>query len=534
MARPTKEQAQKMRDRWLLPLTVYFKELAGPSHLAFLLCALLFRCINAANQAGKTTAMMAEVAAKLLGKHPYLPNFPSRKILVIITRTDQAATVWGRRLLRECGLPGEAGKLPWIDRHYIKEIIWARSQKHGKYPGCIRLHNGSEYYMALAGDPDSWLGLEGVQFDDVYQDEATGTENLMDELEPRLWWSRSNRPGGGTKTWGATETKDNEPYRQFKKRCQDGVENHAFFHFPYQENRSISEEVRQAAKTSMSAEAYAVRALGVGSTTDKVKVVAPYWIPAIHEQKDAYHIKPDDNLWITFDPGWKDKCGILCSVVSKDRPRHIRVVRWYSYKFGGYTHAVQDMKRWLDGRTATRIVCDAQIHATQQHNGRTYYMEFCELLKTHKVECHADPLWAKPRIEDSLPLLQDCLQNHGENHDPYRNSMEVDLTGEGCESFVGELLNSRWQVDRESNVLKTMVQKNLEAFDCMRYLCVQAPQWMDYGAEYGLTNPVASEQAVPLDPDVALFQARQAESERMWAEELSEEGATDQMGVHSW
>ena len=66
MPRPTKEQAQALRDQWLLPLTTYFTKLAGPSHLAFFLCNLLFRCINAANQAGKTTAMMAEVAAKLL------------------------------------------------------------------------------------------------------------------------------------------------------------------------------------------------------------------------------------------------------------------------------------------------------------------------------------------------------------------------------------------------------------------------------------------------------------------------------------
>lgn len=534
MPRPTKEQAQKMRDQWLLPLTTYFQKLAGPSHLAFFLCNLLFRCINAANQAGKTTAMMAEVAAKLLGKHPYLPNFTGRKILVIITRTDQAATVWGKRLLKECGLPGEIGKQPWIDKHYIKEIIWARSQKHGKYPGCIRLHNGSEYYMALAGDPDSWLGLEGVQFDDVYQDEATGTENLMDELEPRLWWSRSNRPGGGTKTWGATETKDNEPYRQFKKRCQDKVENHAFFYFPYQENRSISEEVRQAAKTSMSAEAYKVRALGEGSATDKVKIYAPYWTAAIHEIDDTYRIRPDDNLWITFDPGWKDNNGILCSVVSRDQPRLIKIVHWFSYRHGGYTNAVQDMKAWLDGRTCTRMVCDAQIHATQQHNGRTYYMEFCELLAAHKISLHADPLWAKPRLEDTIPLVQDCLQNHGSAFDPYRNSLACYTKEPGVMAFVEELLNYRWQVDREGNILKQTNQKHNEAPDCLRYLIYQNPQWMDYGQEQSLTQSVTAEPEKEIDPDRALWKSRMEEADRIWAEEGVEEGSPEQMSVIRW
>lgn len=539
MPRPTKEQAKAMRDRWLSPLTTYFQKLAGPSHLAYLKSTTLYRCIDSANRSGKSTAMQADCASKLIGKHPFAPNFPNRRILVLITRSDQAASVWGDRLLKKCGLPGEVGKLPWIDRHYIKKVTYQRSQKHGKYPGKIELVNGSEYYMALAGDPDSWLALEGMPFDDIYRDEASGNENLSDELEARLWDAQSasergEKPGAGGVHWGATATKDNAEHDAFRKRCQSGLSDHGYFYFPTAENTSVSESVREKAKERMSAEAHAVRAMGVGSTVDRVKVIAPYWVPAIHERKDPYRIRPDDNLWITFDPGWKDKCGILCSVISRDRPRHIRVVRWYSYKFGGYNHAVQDMKAWLDGRTATRIVCDAQIHASMQHNGRTYYTEFCELLKTHNVKVHADPLWEKPRIEDSLATLQDCLQNHGDDYDPYRNSLEVDVTGEGCEPFIGELLNSRWQVDRDGNVLKTMVQRALEAFDCARYLCHFAPQWMDYGEEYGLTQPVADNPSEPIDPDVALFQARRAEADRIWREEGLEEGTPDDMGVIAW
>lgn len=545
MPRPNKEQAQKLREQWLSPLTTYFDKLAGPSHLAYLKSTTLFRCIDAANRSGKTTAMQVDCVAKLLGKHPFAPNFPNRRILVIITRSDQAASVWGDRLLKKCGLPGDVGKLPWINKNYIaiekgrRKITWQRSQKHGRYPGKIEMYNGSEYYMALAGDPDSWLALEGMPFDDIYRDESAGTENLSDELEARLWDAQSanergEKPGAGGVHWGATATKDNPEHEEFRKRSQSGLSDHGYFYFPTEENQSVSQSVREKARERMSAEAHAVRAMGIGSTVDRVKVIAPYWIPAIHELAEPYRIRPDDNLWITFDPGWKDKCGILCSVVCRDRPRHIRIVAWMSYKFGGYNHAVQDMKRWLDGRTATRIVCDAQIHASMQHNGRTYYTEFCELLKTHKVEVHADPLWAKPRIEDSLPLLQDALQNHGESYDPYRNSIEVDMTGEGCQAFVGELLNSRWQVDREGNVLKVMVQRALEAFDCSRYLVVQAPQWMDYGQQHGLTEPATSTIEAFVDPDVALQRARWAEADKIWQEEGLEEGATDDMGVINW
>lgn len=537
MPRPTQEQAKALRDKWLSPLNTYFQKLAGPSHLAYLKSKALYRCIDAANRAGKTTAIQADCVANLLGKHPYHENYPQR-ILVLITRSDQAASVWGDRLLKSCGLPGAVGKLPWIDKHYIKRVTHQRSQKHGKYPGKIELINGSEYYMALQGDPDSWLALEGMPFDRIYRDEASGNENLSDELEARLWDAQSasergEKPGAGGVHWGATATKDNAEFDGFRKRTQSGLADHGYFYFPAGENLSVSLTVRAKAAERMSAEAHAVRAMGVGSTVDRVKVIAPHWDAAIHERKEPYRIRPDDNLWITFDPGWKDKCGILCSVVSKDRPRHIRVLSWLSYKFGGYNHAVQDMKRWLDGRVATRIVCDAQIHASMQHNGRTYYTEFCELLKTHKVECHADPLWAKPRIEDSLPLLQDCLQNHGANHDPYRNSMEVDMTGEGCEAFVGELLNSRWMVDREGVVMKQMVQRGLEAFDCSRYLCIQAPQWMDYGNQSALTD--ATVEVAEIDPERALFNARRLEADRMWAEEgLEEEGAPDQIGTFAW
>lgn len=532
MSRPSKAQAIVLRDKWLSPLTTYFTKLAGPSHLAYLKSAALFRCISAANQSGKTTAMQADCVGHLLGRHPFQPNFAPERILVIITRTDQAATVWGRRLLKACELPGEVGKLPWIDAHYIKKVNWKPAQKFGRYPGSFELHNGSEYYMALAGDPDSWLGLEGLKFTRVYRDEATGSENLSEELEPRLWVARTSvdMPGAGGMDWGATETKDNEEYRKFKAACQAGTPQHAWFYFPTAENTSVSVEVREAARSRMSAESYQVRALGLGSTTDRVKVIAPFWMPEIHEVKEPYRIRPDDNLWITFDPGWKDKSGILCTVQSRTEPRKIKVVRWYSYRFGGYTNAVLDMKRWLDGRTATRIVCDAQIHASMQHNGRTYYTEFCDTLRTHKVECHADPMWEKPRIEDSLSHLQESLQNHSERYDPYKNSIEVDVTGEGCEDFIGELLNSRWQVDRDGLVLKTMVQKKLEAFDCLRYLNHFAPQWMDYGAEYGLTEPEPVPELAK-DPDLALHLMRMA----MGARELEEEGVfsygDDQIGT---
>lgn len=525
MGRLTKEAAQKLRDGWLEPLNTYFQKFAGASHLSFFKSTALFRCINAANQAGKTTAMQAEVVAKLLGKHPWQPNFPNRRILVIITRTDQAATVWGKRLLKACDLPGEVGKKPWIDRHYIKtnangkpSINWRIAQKYGRYPGSFELTTGSEYFMALAGDPDSWQGLEGIKFDDIYQDEATGTESLMDELDPRLWYSRENNPGGGGKVWGATETKDNIAYQTFKEKCQKGVDNHAFYYFPYQENTSISEATRQTARTTMSPEAFQVRALGLGSTADRVKVIAPYWKAEVHERKDPYRIRPDDNLWISFDPGWKDKCGILCGVVSRETPRLVRLLRWYSYKFGGYNHAIMDMKTWLDGRTCTRMVCDAQIHGSMQHNGRTYYTEFCELLDTHKIKMAADPLTEKPRIEDSLANLQDALQNHGDGYDPYRNSIECDMTGQGMEVFIGELLNSRWQIDREGNVLKTMVQRHLEAFDTLRYLIHFRPQWMDYGEEQGMTEPTAVPAQVT-DPDLALHLARMAAGTRILEEE---------------
>jgi phage/plasmid primase-like uncharacterized protein len=112
--------------------------------------------------------------------------------------------------------------------------------------------------------------------------------------------------------------------------------------------------------------------------------------------------------------------------------------------------------------------------------------------------------------------------------------MEVDITGQGCEPFIGELLNSRWQVDRDGNVLKTMVQKALEAFDCSRYLCHFAPQWMDYGQEFGLTDTVTTEPEATIDPDVALQRARWAEADRIWKEEYQEEGASDDIGVIAW
>ena len=114
-----------------------------------------------------------------------------------------------------------------------------------------------------------------------------------------------------------------------------------------------------------------------------------------------------------------------------------------------------------------------------------------------------------------------------EDNDPFTG-------GPGMSAFIGELLNYRWRVDREGNVLRETVQKNIEAADVLRYMIYQSPQWMDYGTQAALTDFVNA-PAAEIDPDRALFNARQLESDRMWAEEgLEEEGAPDQIGTFSW
>lgn len=514
------ETARKLLEKYQAtdPCVVFPRDFAGPTSLAYLKSQSRYAVLHAASRTGKTTTLQCETAMLLRRKHPWKQYDGIVRILLVITRTDQAASVWGDRLLKRCCLPGEIGNYPWIPAREVAKVHTRPSQKYGPYPAKIDMKNGNEYYLALAGDPDSWQSLEGLEFEYIIRDEATGNENLSDELDTRLWGPRTTGEKlgqcwlGGLR-WGATETKDNEEFRKFKKRCEDGEAFHEYFRLDISENKSVSAAVRMQASVAMSKEAYEVRALGVGSIADRIRIFAPYWDDERHIRKTPYEIKTDDNLWLGFDPGWRDNCGIACIAISRDDPWRLRLVRWLSYRRGGYSKAVADMKEWLDGRQAVTCVCDKAMIGKKQDTGESFYTAFMREVDAQGVQFIRPPIYGDNRIDTGIMRIQQVLSNVDRRDE---QSFEVDPTGDGCIRFVESINRYRWKVNANGDVLRETIQKDVEAPDVLRYITSRKPCWEDFGHQSPKSVIEAPKnEYFGLSDDEIMHRERLAESGRM-------------------
>ena len=241
-----------------------------------------FICIQAPNQVGKSIYLAFIAASLLRGRHPHLPYFGASKGLLVIPSRAQAAEIYGVRLLKKSELAGPMQDYPFLPKHDIDRIDWAVSPV-GRYPGKITMRDGSTMMVVLSGDPNSWKRLEGMTFDWVIRDEVAGSENMGNELVPRLVASHSRtlsgqQPWGGRMWWAATETKFNEEWNDFKTRCKSSVEDHAIYNPKPEEARAyVSMEARQAMSTTMSASAYKIRGTGEMDAGDLVQIYGKQW-----------------------------------------------------------------------------------------------------------------------------------------------------------------------------------------------------------------------------------------------------------------
>lgn len=507
----TKAQAQAQVAKWLKqdPCEQYKP---GPTIKACFASDALYRMLAANNQVGKTTGLQVEAVRMLRGKHPFKPWFGPVRLLVVVPSRAQAAVVWGQRLLDKCEMLGEVGKYPFIPKRDIKKIYNAYSPL-GPYPGSIHLKNGSSAYLVLSGDKNSWKRIEGMMFDYIIRDEADGNENLGEELQLRILKAQDNpdRPWAGGILWGFTATKINDEAEEFSKRCQDGVVTavgrHEYFFIEAKENPAVSMKGREALKDVLSAEAYNIRGVGRGTAADNERIYARYWDPARHVRKTPYIIQPTDNLWITYDPGWRHPCGIACWAINHERPRTSILCRWYCYKFGTRSEHMGSMAEWLGGRTATGIVCDPAILKTES-NGRSYFSLMDEELPSHGINLFRDLTTGRNRNEDGIPLVIKFLEE---------NMIEVDPFGEGCNDYIGQMLAYRYEKDKDGSLTSVIHKKKDEAPDCTKYHVSKIPMWCDYGDHRPAIDrgTTVSIEGVTLSPDELLHRQRLLLSQAM-------------------
>lgn len=489
------------------PVHVFF-EVASKTQREILADRTIYRCVSSSNQGGKTTTAIVECAAIARGVHPDKPFYGPINICVFVPSRAQASGVWGDRLLKASDIrvtrkigdkEFNIAKHALIPEHEVEQIVWAYSPQ-GKYPGYIRLKNGSTIRLALSGDPKSWERVQGFTYDQIYRDEAVGNENLGAELFPRLAAAQTevengSRPWGGGILWVATETLVNEEFMQFLDNCRNNAPGYKLFFIDPSENKAVSMTVRDnmhAAMVKMSGSGTAaLRMYGVGSAVDSL-IIYPAFDYKRHVVPD-YDPSPMDNIWMGWDPGIKDEYGLLFWAINRERPNTIRVLDFLHERGRTLDYQAQQAAEYLKGRTLEGIICDPNAQKRDHSRGKSEVALFMEILQEQlKVQTYRGVLMGRNIIKDGVEMMRRYL-----DPDPNDPSAEpLMLINERAMFVAQQLAKARVKNGCTTLAFNTIEGKNLEVFDLTRYIVSRQPYFHERSPNNPKWSPLTA-SAVP-------------------------------------
>lgn len=509
----TPEQAREMlaERRAADPVVRWFTDCMGKSLKEATESLALYRLLIAANQSGKTTHMMCETAAFVRGKHPVRKWYGPVKMLVVVPSRAQAAGVWGKRLLdaseirREVlsptGKPIDLSTLPLIPKDEILQIVWSYSPM-GRYPGMIRLRNGSELYMALSGDRKSFQRIAGFTFDAIARDESIGNDDLGSELMLRLAAAQSDpkRPLAGWYLWGFTETTINDEAANFRERCEKGDHRHAAFKILPGENPAVTMDVRNSMRSTMSAEEAAIRLDGTASAVTDILIFRHQWSTERHVLPENYEPGPQDSLWLGYDPGWDHNFGLLFCAIRPETPYTLNIVRFVSERHRTLDYVANLVATWLDGRFLEALVCDPAAKKTEHSRGKSMAYQIEELLGQMHVTMKRGIIYGRNRYEDTIPAVQRWLDPDPGNRLAAPRIL-VNPTSPGCGKFVEQMCKYR-RKDAALDAKKhySIHAHDNEGCDLIRYIVSREPSWTEREPNVARSIPFRSANAMPSQP----------------------------------
>ena len=448
-------------------------------------CLSRFVCIKAVNQIGKTAWLQYICSALLRNKHPARKSSGPVHGLLVVPARAQAAEVWGKRLLRACELAGPIGKHPWLPKRELKQggVNWAYSPV-GKYPGKITMRDGSTLIVILSGDPNSWKRLEGMTFDFIIRDEVAGSENLGDELQPRLIRSYSKALSGETQwggimIWAATETKFNQEWNDFKQRATDGVQDYALF-APQPEEASayVAMEAREAMRKSMSAASFSVRGSGTADAGEFILIYGKQWDDKRHIMQKMHDISSDDNIWLSWDPGVEHPTGILIAVTSRDKPRQIKCVQAFFHSRESIDFDIECIDQFILGRKIAGFIYDYAAKNRSKTGAPSVRDVLIQKMEAKGYDPILGYIAADKRHAEGINMVREYL-----DPDPYNKNAEplLVLSPVTMENGMGqaraELISYRGKESTNFTGAGGVVKKNDEFCDISRYLCRASPTW---------------------------------------------------------
>ncbi len=480
------------------PAWRFYRTFATPHQKAIIESQALYLHIKKPNQVGGTATMLVDAALYLKGVHPTRPRpHEPMQLLFIVPRKAQMGSIFGKRLFRESGfvtdIPAfkhvidaepdlkDIGKLPLL----LTEADGAHLEKTGSSMGRVVSkatipgpYGNDELYFFISGDDKAWETVMGNNYHGIYRDESVAKgKNLMPELRTRVGIHHdrhaTDRPGCGYIRWGCLAAMYSEELKEFIALCEAKVQGHAQVCLDQSDNPAISQKTREAQALGMSKEEADKRLWGTTTAFDENLILRVDRDLVL--RKTPYQLQPMDNLWMSYDPGFRDPCAIQLYCVPKGTQRVITLA-YRSWKYGTTHEHVTCMADMLKGRLAVTIVCDPAIKRTDSITGVSNYQIFCESCTTAGIRLNSSPCLGRNRYEDTIPLLQTFL-SHQEGR-----SLEFDCEGDGIDECLSQFETFRYKEGAPRKALEANVyQKNNQAVDGTRYLCSRFPAWIDLG-----------------------------------------------------
>jgi len=462
-----------------------------------------FVLLSAMNRAGKSAITLADMAMFLRGTHPYQPKHKNLTIAVFAPTRMQASNVIARKLFDDSELvlpkdaPAEARNQPMIPSWEIEKL--SRPMQAGmRVPKEVVLKNGNRAIFSWTGADDQDAKISGVKLDAAYIDEEAGTPRLVAEIAARLTDSLSQGVGLGFYVWAYTNTRYNDAFEDFKRRCEDKVRGHKTFHLMPGENPAITAEAREMLAGTMTKEQGDIRMRGTTDAGSLVQIFGKQWQDERHIHKEPYIISPEDNLWVGYDPGVEHPMGMLVAAINKEYPMRLNVVKCWSYKGETLEKDVDRLAEWLRGRNIAGFVYDTNLKNKDRGGGPSLLVRTKELMASRGIVPKHGFCQSKKNHAPGIAMLRHYMDPAEERATPPLLMLDM-ATDENCVAQLRQqIMAYRGREETKFTGPGGVVKKNDDLVDPLRYLVMQRPYWVaDFAC--GAARHIATQRVAFLD-----------------------------------
>jgi hypothetical protein len=464
----------------------------------------MVRLLSGGNRSGKTSHKCVEFAMAARRLHPTRTvDKPVIYVMWAISR-EQIRDVLYQKLRVRSELKGPNFDKPLIpDYEVVKDHM---APGVGK-PTCreIELRNGNRILFAISGVEKSWQTIQGKGYiAGIGIDEQAGTRKLIDECMARLL--ELNNPeevakfGGAWLMWATSETLINDCWDDLKAIAMDPERNQdaEFFQIPSSDNVAVSSEARTRVGQFMSEEARKIRMDGTGNARAATLVYGKQWSDERHMLKVDHIPSPQANLWAGYDPGVDHPMGLGVFCIEPSHPMQLLGVKFWNYRGLTIDEDVKNIANWLAGRKLSGFVYDTNLKNRNSAGGPSVLDQMKEKLENAGVSPVGGYWQARKQVNAGISMVRNYLDPSPDNR-----QTEPLLRFNPSEESGGKI--ARWQFlkysgheEKQFTGPGSIIKKDDEITDLVRYVCMQRPSW---NPQWACGTGINGYRYVAPDPD---------------------------------